>query len=414
MFKIRNIASGDIFSYYAQNNSEYPIRILKQEIDTAAVIKPRYRFHILNSDETVAYDIPEEDIVVGGNYTENYQNGQRRNISFTLFNYNKKYTPNINGLWAGTKISFEMGLEINDTIVWFPKGVYVINNIFSTNGQGDTNVNIEAADKFSLLEGSAGVLETSYTIPVGSNIKKVIGDLLKTHTGDGSCLDGKSIFYHSAFKDKITQATISKEVGDTIGSMILEIATQLSAEVFYDVEGHLNIIPINTVTEDVDKPIIYHFDNELGGVENLNLSFDLNSVINRIVVIGSTVNGEVCQAIAVNTNPASPLCYQRIGYRTGSPINDTNITSQILAKERAEYELRQKLILKSSTSTNVRYNPLLLVNNLVTITNEFYHLNQERFLIQSVSCPIDYSGTMSLTISNMNNFSFVSGGVANV
>lgn len=410
MFKIRNIASGDIFSYYTQNNSEYSIEALKQEIDTATIIKPRYRFHVLNSDETTAYDIPEEDVIVGGTYTENYQSGQRRSISFGLFNYNKKYTPNINGLWTETKISFEMGLETENTTIWFPKGIYVINNISSTNGQGDTNVNIEMSDKFSLLEGSTGVLETSYTIPVGSDIKKVIQDLLKTSTGDGFYLDSKDIFYHSAFKGAVTQATISKEVGDTIGSILLEIATQLSAEVFYDVEGHLNIVPINTVIDDGDKPIIYHFDNELGGLENLNLSFDLSSVVNRVVVIGSTSNSEVFQAVAVNSNPASPLCYQRIGYRTSSPINDTNITSQILAQERADYELRQKLILKSSTSTNVRFNPLLLVNNLITITNDFYHLNQERFLIQSISCPIDYSGAMNLSVSNINNFSFVSGG----
>ena len=125
---------------------------------------------------------------------------------------------------------------------------------------------------------------------------------------------------------------------------------------------------------------------------------------------GSTNNSETYRAVAVNDNPGSPLCYQRIGYRTASPISDSNITSQILAQERADYELRQKLIIKSSSTVTVRYNPLLLVNNLITITDDFYELNQIRFLIQGISCSLDYSGAMSLTISNIQNFTFLTTG----
>ena len=233
---------------------------------------------------------------------------------------------------------------------------------------------------------------------------------MKTPKGNGEPLDPLDIIYHSAFKGKTTQATITKETGDTVGSIILDLATQLNAEVFYDIEGHLNVIPINSVTDDQDKTIIYHFYDELGGMEGLDLSFDLSGVINRVIVIGSTNNGETYRAVAVNDNPGSPLCYQRIGYRTASPISDSNITSQILAQERADYELRQKLIVKSSSTVTVRYNPLLLVNNLITITDDFYGLNQVRFLVQGISLALDYSGAMSLTISNIQNFMFLTTG----
>lgn len=407
MYKTRNIASGDILSYYS---TEYSIERIKQEIDMSPVIKPRYRFHILNPDETVREDIPEEDVVSGGSYSENYQNGQRRSVSFSLYNFHQKYTPSINGLWAGVKINLELGLEIDDAIVWFPKGTYAITSISSTHKQGETNVAVEMSDKFSILEGSDGLLDTSYTIPVGSEIHEVIRDLLKTPKGNGDPLDPLDVIYNSAFKGKTTQATITKETGDTVGSIILDLATQLNAEVFYDIEGHLNVVPINSVTDDQDKTIIYHFYDEIGGIEGLDLSFDLSGVVNRIIVIGSTNNNETYRAVAVNDNAGSPLCYQRIGYRTASPINDSNITSQILAQERADYELRQKLIVKSSSTVTVRYNPLLLVNNLVTITDDFYGLNQVRFLIQGISLALDYSGAMSLTISNIQNFTFLTTG----
>jgi hypothetical protein len=38
-------------------------------------IYPRFRFFILNSDETERYEIPQEDILQDGSYSENYQNG---------------------------------------------------------------------------------------------------------------------------------------------------------------------------------------------------------------------------------------------------------------------------------------------------------------------------------------------------
>lgn len=411
MYKTKNTASGDILSYYSADNAvDYSIERIKQEIDNSSVIKPRYRLHILNADETVKEDIPEEDIVSGGSYSENYQNGQRRSLSFSLYNFHKKYTPSINGLWAGVKINLELGIEIDGIIVWFPKGTYSITNISASHEQGNTNVTVEASDKFSILEGADGLLDTSYTIPVGSEIHEVIRDLLKTPKGNGDPLDPLDIIYNSAFKGKTTQATITKETGDTVGSIILDLATQLNAEVFYDIEGHLNVVPINSVTDDQDKTIIYHFYDEIGGIEGLDLSFDLSGVVNRIIVIGSTNNNETYRAVAVNDNAGSPLCYQRIGYRTASPINDSNITSQILAQERADYELRQKLIVKSSSTVTVRYNPLLLVNNLVTITDDFYGLNQVRFLVQGISLALDYSGAMSLTISNIQNFTFLTTG----
>lgn len=411
MYKTRNIASGDILSYYSTENAmNYSIERIKQEIDMSPVIKPRYRFHILNPDETVREDIPEEDVVSGGSYSENYQNGQRRSLSFSLYNFYKKYTPSINGLWAGTKLNFEIGIEIEDSVVWFPKGTYVVTTINATHQQGDNNVSVELSDKFSILEGSDGLLDTSYTIPVGSEIQEVITDLLKLPRGNGEPLDPLGIVYNSAFKGKTTQATITKEIGDTVGSIILDLATQLNAEVFYDIEGHLNFVPINSVTDDQDKTIIYHFNDEIGGVSGLDLSFDLSGIVNRVIVLGSTKNGETYRAVAVNDNVSSPLCYQRIGYRTASPINDSNITSDVLAQDRADYELRQKLIIKSSSNINVRYNPLLLVNNLITITDDFYELNQSRFLIQGISCSLDYSGTMSLSISNIQNFTFLTTG----
>lgn len=409
-------SSGDILSYYADMSSAdilsyySSVNLLKREIERE-IIRPRYRIHWLNEDETVRRILPESDIVLGGSYSENYQNGQRRSLSFSLHNELGQYTPSINGIWTGAKFGFDMGLELNNgAVIWFPKGKYLITSANVNHGVGTKTVDISLSDKFSIFEGATGTLETSVTIPPGSLIEEIIQNILWKQKGDGSMLDPIPFIYDFSFKGKKTQATITQQAGSTYGQLLLSLATQLSAEMFYDVDGHLNVVPINNVTNDVDKPIIYHFFEERGDFGSNNLSYDMNDIVNRVVVIGANVNSEICDAIAVNDDPSSPLCYQRIGYRTGSPINDNNITSTRLAQERADYELRNKLILKSSVSNDVRYNPLLSVNNLITVSDDYYNFKQEKFLIQSISCPLDYSGTMSISSSNVRNLPFVVGG----
>lgn len=365
---------------------------------------PRWRIYVLYPDETINYEIPPDDIILGGNFSENYQDGQRRSLSFSLNNESGKYTPNINMFWAGTRLRLDRGLEMQDGVtLWFQSGIFVVSQAQNSLSPTQKTVQITTKDKFSIFEDKTGTLETTYDIPAGVEIEGVIKGILLKDTGSGDPLDARPIIYHSSFQGKLTQATISKSAGETYGSILLELATQLSAEIFYNAMGNLTLIPTNETSLDVEKPLIYDYDADKGQINGLEFSYDLSTIVNRVIVIGSSVSGGVVTATAVNDNPGSPLCYQRVGYRTGSVINDSNITTEVLANERAQYELRKQLILKSSTSVSVLFNPLLSVNNLITITSEFFGLTHERFLIQSISCSLDYGGVMSITITNIRN-----------
>lgn len=411
VYRARNSASGDLVSYYYDNDSSSSI--LTSEINEwikNATIKQHYRLSLLNPDESVRIIIPEEDIELGGSFNENYQNGQRRSFSVQLFNELKKYTPSINGIWTGVRFSYDVGVELqNGNIAWFKKGVYVVANATPTHEPGRHSVSLELSDKFSLFEGASGTLGMNYTIPVGTNIEDALTDILQYQMGNGDKIDPKPMIYNSAFKGKKTQATISKEAGSNLGEIISELCTQLNAEYFYDVEGNFNAVPINDVTNDADKPIIDELYADRGDFTSNNLSFDFSTIINRVYVTGSTTNGGYYEAVAVNDDPSSPLCYQRIGYRTASPINDTNITSDVLAQDRANYELRNKLILKSTVSVQTPFNPLYIVNNIITLTDDFYGMVQEKFIIQSISYSADYSGMMTVSLSNTQNLPFFTG-----
>jgi len=115
--------------------------------------------------------------------------------------------------------------------------------------------------------------------------------------------------------------------------------------------------------------MIYHFLGYEGDFSSISLSLNFNDIVNKVVVVGANINGHTAIAQAINDDPSSPCCYQRIGLRTGSIINDSNITSDSLAKERADYELRKNLILKTNVPLSIRINPLLSVNTIIGITN---------------------------------------------
>ena len=372
-------------------------------------ISPRFRIFVCNPDDTPRYQIPNEDIALGGSYSGNYQNGQRRSLSFSLINDDGKYTPNINGIWVNTKISFEVGLQLPDIngILWFKKGVYVVNRAAPSRTATNKNVSVECSDKFQIFEGAMGLLKETITIYPGELIEDIINDILRESAGNGYPLDSQPILYHSAFKGKTLPQTLSESAGSTRGKLLIQLAEILSAEIFYNAEGRLTFVPIVEVTSDGDKPVMFDFVDRNGDFQNDDFNFDMNSFVNQVVVIGANINGHTVMAEAVNDDPSSPLCYQRIGYRMGPPINDSNITNDILAQERADYELRMVLIAKSSLSSSGFINPLLTVNNLITYTDDFFSLKRERFLLQSISFSLDYSGLMSITASNIKNLPFV-------
>ena len=414
IIKTVGLASGDVLSLSVMNGDTYldsNVSITElNELINSPILRPRYRIFLLHPDETIDYQIPDEDILLSGSsYSEQYQNGQRRSLSFSLYNTDKKYTPSINILWAESEFALDLGIEKDDgSIVWKRSGIYVVSSLTPSESVDSQTVSVQTGDKFSIFEGKAGTLETSYEIPVGTDIEGAIKGILLSAKGNGYPFDSKPIIYHSSFKGKKTQAKISKSAGETLGSILLELANQLSAEMFYNANGNLTILPTQETTLDIDKPVICYLNDENGDFSGLSFGLQMSNIVNRVVVVGATVNGKVYTATAVNDDSTSPLCYQRIGYRTGQIINDSNITSQDLADDRSKYELRKQLILKSSVSVNISFNPLLSVNNLIEITDEFFGLDHERFLLQGVSCSLDYSGSMSITVSNVRNLPFAS------
>ena len=405
------LGSGDYMSYEIEGDVTSSSKYLQisgiQKIINRNSIYPRFRIFVLNPDETVCYQIPNEDILSGGSYNENYQNGSRRTLSFTLDNSSGEYTPSINNFWSGARVSLQVGLEIPDevTTVWFDKGVFIMDVPKPSKTAEQKTVSISCSDKFSLFEGAQGTAGIATEFPAETNIRNLIEDILQRDMGNGYFVDPKPFLLDPSFEGRVLPNKISLTAEGNWGSILTQIADILSAEVFYDAQGRMNFIPIVETMNDGSKPVLY--DYSLDKLQTENFSFDTSNFINKVYVVGANVNGHTCTAEAENNDPNSPLCISRIGLRT-TVVSDSNITMDILAQERADYELRKNLVAKSTLDSGVFFNPLLSVNNIVTYTDEEdFNLRRERFLIQSLSFNLGYDGTMSLSVSNINNLPFV-------
>lgn len=365
----------------------------------------RYRLFVLNSDETIDYEIPQEDIIINsGNFTENYQNGQRKSVNVSLVNADGKYTPSINTIWVHNRFRLDIGLQFDGQIYWFPRGIYVLGNPTASHANSDKQVTLTLVDKFAVLEGKQGTLEATYEIPVDSDVKQAIIGILTLDNGSGYPIDLKPIIYDQSFEGIKMPYTLSKDAGSTLGEMIIEIGTILNAEVYYNSQGNLCFININETTLDVQKASLWDYSEDNRDYHGASASYDFENAVNEVQVVGDNINNEIFSAYSQNTNPASPLCIARIGRRI-EYINDSNIYSDDLAQQRADYELRKFGILKTTMTVTVSFNPLLFVNNLITITDEYYGLQRARFLIQSISYTLGDQCEMTLTCSNIANFS---------
>ena len=372
----------------------------------APIIKTSYRLYVLNQDETINREIPEEDIIVSEcSYSENYENGQRRNVNIALNNSDGKYTPSVNNMWINTRFRLDIGVSstyYTDTY-WFPRGIYVLGNPVAERGSSDKKLSLNLLDKFAYLEGPVGTLEATYEIPVDTDIKSAIGGILGLDNGMGYPVDCQPFVYDASFEGQTMPYTLSKDAGSTLGDMILDIAHILNAECFYNNMGNLTFIPINVTSNDTDKPVLWDYSEDEAELFNLSMTYDFENTINSVHVVGDNINNALFYASAENTNALSPICIQRVGRRI-LYINDTNIFSNKLAKDRARYELRIRGILGTSSTINVSFNPLLFVDNLITITDSFFDFKREKFLIQSISYNFGTGNQMTLSCSNLTNF----------
>ena len=393
----------NVFGEVLVTNSNYDFNYISYLV-RRPFLKPLFRICVLNPDETVDYVIPNSDIMEDGiSFTEEYQNGQRKSMTLKLVNSHGKYTPSLTGIWLDTKFSFEIGLLVNkNEVLWFPKGVYVLGDISLSVSNSGNSVTFQLKDKYAIFEGNLGTLEVPYEIELGSTITEAIKGVLNFSKGNGYILDYKEPLFDPSFFGMKTQNTIRADEGDNLGTIIDALATQLSAEYYYNNLGNLCFYPINETLDDSFKPIIWTFENLNRELNNLDLSYKNEEVVNVVKVVGDNIDNAVCSAVATNENPASPICIQQIGKRMGEKYSNSNVWNDDLAEDLARYYLRKKSFVSVDFSSNVAFNPILTVNNICEVENQFLSLKRDKLLITSISFTSN-QGVMNVKFCNTSD-----------
>lgn len=396
----------DYTSYVYTDNQNVTIDLLKiKKILEKPYLKFYHKISVLNYDETVDYIIPNEDISLDGiSYTEEYQNGQKRSLTLKLININGKYTPSINQIWMDTKFGYDIGIPYANDIVWFPKGVYVLGDVSASRSSTGNTVDLQLKDKFSIFEDKTGTLDTAYEVPVNSTIKDVIKGILNFTNGNGYILDTQDFLLDSSLEGFKTQTTIRVEEGGTLGDIFKELATQMSAEYYYNEVGNLCFYPINSTVDDSVKPIVWTYSTLSRDLHSIDLSYNNSSIINYIKIVGDNIDNGVYSAVVQNNNPASPICIERIGKRI-SKMTEANVWSNETAEDLGKYYLRQSSCINVQFSCPVSFNPLIAVNNICEVEDSFFKLEREKLLVTSISFTSS-SGEMSLSLVNTRDLPF--------
>ena len=368
-------------------------------------IRPRFRLSMLYQDESFKEDISDYLIEDSGTLNINYQQGQRRSLSFTLDNTTGKFTPNgLQGtLWLDSKFKLELGMEFdNGDIVWKSAGIFVVGQPNATRQQATKTVDVQCYDKFALLDGTlGGVLDSTYQVDEGKFVYQVMQETLLQDNGNGYPIDGKEIVFDSSLRDSKTQYTLSKSPNDSLGSILTDLADMISCDIYYGVEGNLVVRSGIKDISQVNKPTLWTYsDKELEYISNTT-TYDFAKVKNKVTVVGSNVNGEqIFSQTATNTNPQSPTRVSVIGVKQFY-LEDSNISSDSLALQRAEWELNRLSILQQTIQVASSFMIHLDVNNCIAINDDFFDYSDNRFIIQSLGVPLSANSMISIECTNI-------------
>lgn len=411
--------NGNIFS--VANNTSYTSFLVKdltariirdfsidefKEIISNKSVKTSFYLYALYDNETIKQDLTDY-LLSKGSLSINYNCGMRRKLSISIFNAkNWKANPFDGFLWKGSKFKFEISIKTTLAEYIFPAGVFILKDFEFPHKYKNNEINLELVDKFGGLDGTVGgKIADSIYIPKGSDIVQVVKSLLKTEKIEGVPYDVKTPIFPSWIYGATTPYTITESSESTIGSLIIKLMSLVNLDVFYDEYGRM-------CTEEMQEnmlinynPILWAFSENDGLYSSHSNKVDLQSVENIIVVEGANINGDIISARVENTNPKSPTNITIFEPKIKKVV-DENISTIGDALLRANYELFKSSVIPISSSFSTTTIPMLDVNKVIAIDDDYCGLKNTKFLINSINISITETPKMDMTINNLEEVTF--------
>lgn len=421
--------------------------------------RPAVKVEWLNPDESVNFEFTNALYNIDVDLSVNYTNGSRRSCTLTLNNDRKAFPIDFDNIWIGQKFKLWMGIYLDEeTPYYFPQGVFYVANPSDAYNPGTRTVTINGTDKWCYLDGTLyGRLTGTYQTNIDVDLYSAIRELLKLSRfkDDFSGTDSKEEMVDPALpllspvlKNKTAYVltidterdeektyyeynkddgiyveyagdslegkyikkyvwecpyTATVERGGTLADVLLEYATILCANIYYDVNGRLVLEPMIDVAEDItdtNKEILWHYTVDEKTFLGLTQKYEFEKIHNDFIVLGNIVNGYQFKGRVQNRNLLSDTCVQKIGLRTREPYEDNQYYSDEQCIELATYYAKTDTMLQKSGDISSVTLYHLDVNKLVAVSTPNNNMSKELFLITGFS--LSASGEMTLNISSVN------------
>jgi hypothetical protein len=197
--------------------------------------------------------------------------------------------------------------------------------------------------------------------------------------------------------------TVVTERGKTIADVLLEYATILCANVYYDVHGRLVLEPMIDTADDLtdtNKEIDWHYTVDEKTFLGLRQSYNFTNVYNDILVLGNVANGYQFKGRVQNNNPLSDTSISKIGLKSKPPIEDNQYISDAQCVELAKYYAKMDTIMQKSGTIDSTLLFHLDVNHIVTVSTLNNNMSKEMFLITGFN--LSSQGKMSINVTSIN------------
>ena len=387
-----------------------------EQMVRAPIMKRKTRFYLLRHDDTIVQEITNW-VSPGGNLEKTDGSGQVRSTSISLQNEKiskvvgykngvpvKKekfiWTPSMNGtLGVYEKLKIVTEIYFGNEIYQIDEGIFVICNPSLNYSNAENIVELQCYDKFALLDGTIdGTDDLDYEIPVSTPLWQALEGLVRLERAKGIPFDIKPIVFPVKYKNELTPYTLKKDSGSSIGEIITDLCNMISCDVKYSDEG---LLTVKDGLSDLDyhhRSVSWNFrENE---TKNPTLAIDRSKIKNKVTVVGTNINGRLCKGEAENDNPQSNYNTSIFGSKP-IKITDDLIYTNLMCKERAKYELKKYAQNYITLTFSCNYIPHLEPGDIVRWSYEPWDIENEEFLVNSISIPLQGSEMMSLSCTNL-------------
>lgn len=399
--------------YFNYTGKEYRVAV------QSATLYPVIKVELLDQFENAYAEISEEITDNSGSIQSTLQQGVRNTVSFSIFDPAGKFIPDANNklFWVRKKFKLYVGLAteqkaiqlngqttgISGDIFWFSKGVYIITDINAQkDNSGNQTISFTGVDKYGAFTNDTGYGEMigTFSFDIGMSISYVIKNVLKQDIGNGQMLDPLEPIIDPDLQEYKLQLVFSKGPGSYIGDLLNDLATTLHADIYYDMDGHLNVKKSLNFDEYKNVQNQWDFTERSAEYISAQVNYQLKNIANYIYVVGDNpLGGQIPIAIAENNDARSPLSVAKIG-RKSRYIEKSTIYSQQEAENYAQYILKTACLLGTQISFTCTLIPSLELDNTFSLTDSYYQYDRQEFIITAITYPIGV-GTMSISGSSI-------------